>query len=243
MFSDLPAVPGSQLAEARRAARIPGRGEARSRRLLALAELGAEPEPEAEPEADTATDAAAEGRDVGAPSPAPPPSVGEALSGIEKYLRRFVVLARPEALVAVVLWVAHTYAVEHAEATPYLAISSPEKQSGKTRLLECLTLLAHDCDGIVITPTASTIFRTLEATPEGTMLLDELDAVFRDHSDKYEEVRAVINAGHRRRATVPRSVPGPRHLDRQEVPRCSAPRRSRASASCPTRSPIAPSRS
>ena len=120
-------------------------------------------------------------------------------------------LARPEALVAVVLWVAHTYAIEHAEATPYLAISSPEKQSGKTRLLECLALLAHDCDGIAITPTASTIFRTLEATPEGTLLLDELDAVFRDHSDKYEEVRAVINAGHRRGATVRRSVPGPKN--------------------------------
>jgi hypothetical protein len=74
-----------------------------------------------------------------------------------------------------------------------------------------LSLLAHECDGIAITPTASTIFRSLEATPEGTLLLDELDAVFRDHSDKYEEVRAVINAGHRRGATVRRSVPGPKN--------------------------------
>jgi hypothetical protein len=138
-------------------------------------------------------------------------TLAEALGGIELFLRRFVVLARPEAFVAVVLWIAHTHAIEFADATPYLAISSPEKQSGKTRLLECLWLLAHDCDGIAITPTASTIFRTLEATPEATLLLDELDAVFRDHSDKYEEVRAVINAGHRRGATVRRSVPGPRN--------------------------------
>ena len=144
-------------------------------------------------------------------SPTPTPTLEEALRGVEQFLRRFVVLARPEAYVAVVLWVAHTYAVEFADATPYLAVSSPEKQSGKTRLLECLGLLAHDCDGIAITPTASTIFRTLEATPEGTLLLDELDAVFRDHSDKYEEVRAVINAGHRRGATVRRSVPGPKN--------------------------------
>jgi hypothetical protein len=139
------------------------------------------------------------------------PTLDQALSKIDVFLRRFVVLARTEAFVAVVLWIAHTYAVEFADATPYLAISSPEKQSGKTRLLECLWLLAHDCNGIAITPTASTIFRTLEATPEGTLLLDELDAVFRDHSDKYEEVRAVINAGHRRGATVPRSVPGPKN--------------------------------
>jgi Protein of unknown function (DUF3631) len=139
------------------------------------------------------------------------PTLGEALKATENFLARFVVLARPEALVAVVLWIAHTYAIEYADATPYLAVSSPEKQSGKTRLLECLSLLAHDCDGIAITPTASTIFRTLEAIPEGTLLLDELDAVFRDHSDKYEEVRAVINAGHRRGATVRRSVPGPKN--------------------------------
>ena len=85
------------------------------------------------------------------------------------------------------------------------------KQSGKTRLLECLGLVAHGCTGIIITPTASTIYRSLEATPETTLLLDELDAVFRDRSDKYEEVRAVINAGHRRGATVPRSVPGPKN--------------------------------
>ena len=155
--------------------------------------------------------AGVEAQGVAVPPTAPSPTLAEALTRIEQFLSRFVVLARSEALVAVVLWVSHTYAIEHAEATPYLAISSPEKQSGKTRLLECLTLLAHDCDGIAITPTASTIFRTLEATPEGTLLLDELDAVFRDHSDKYEEVRAVINAGHRRGATVRRSVPGPKN--------------------------------
>ena len=161
---------------------------------------------------DDAADAVPEGRDAGALLASTPPApLADALTKVEQFLRGFVVLARPEAFVAVVLWVAHTHAIEHAEATPYLAISSPEKQSGKTRLLECLTLLAHDCDGIAITPTASTIFRTLEATPEGTLLLDELDAVFRDHSDKYEEVRAVINAGHRRGATVRRSVPGPKN--------------------------------
>jgi hypothetical protein len=161
---------------------------------------------------DDAADAVPEGRDAGALLASTPPApLADALTRTEEFLRRFVVLARPESFVAVVLWVAHTHAIEFADATPYLAISSPEKQSGKTRLLECLWLLAHECDGIAITPTASTIFRTLEATPEGTLLLDELDAVFRDRSDKYEEVRAVINAGHRRGATVRRSVPGPKN--------------------------------
>ncbi len=112
-------------------------------------------------------------------------------------------------MIAVLLWVAHTHALEHADATPYLAVSSPAKQSGKTRLLECLSLLAFGNGGIQVAPTASTIFRTLDATPGAALLLDELDAVFRDHSDRYEELRGVINAGHRRGATVPRNVPGP----------------------------------
>lgn len=138
-------------------------------------------------------------------------SLAEALTAVETLLSRYVVFPRPEAKVAVVLWIAHTYAMEYAEATPYLAISSPEKQSGKTRLLECLALLANHCNGIMITPTAPTIFRTLDATPGAALLLDELDAVFRDRSDKYEEVRALINAGHRRGATVPRMVSGPKN--------------------------------
>jgi hypothetical protein len=152
--------------------------------------------------------------DSPSPASAPVPSLptlDEALREVERFLRRYVVFARPETVVAVVLWVAHTHALELAEATPYLAISSPEKQSGKTRLLECLGLLAHGCTGIIITPTAATIYRSLEASPGATLLLDELDAVFRDRSDRYEEVRAVINAGHRRGATVPRSVPGPKN--------------------------------
>ena len=159
-----------------------------------------------------AADAVAEGRDLEALLAGPPiPTLADALAGIEQFLRRYVVFPRPEAIVAVVLWIAHTHAIERADATPYLAISSPEKQSGKTRLLECLRLLAHECGSIVVTPTAATIYRSLEASPGVTLLLDELDAVFRDRSDRYEEVRAVINAGHRRGATVPRSVPGPKN--------------------------------
>jgi hypothetical protein len=137
---------------------------------------------------------------------AAPRDVAGALSAVEGFLRRFIVFGRPEAIVAVVLWIAHTYALDYAEATPYLAITSPEKGSGKTQLLECLQLLARGRPGIFIIPTASTIYRMLEADPAATLLLDELDAVFKDRSDRYEEVRALVNAGHRRGATVPRTV-------------------------------------
>ena len=56
------------------------------------------------------------------------------------FIRRFVALSEPEAIV-ITLWVAHTYAIDAAENTPYLNITSAEKQCGKTRLLEVLSLL------------------------------------------------------------------------------------------------------
>lgn len=124
----------------------------------------------------------AQARDEGWVAAAPAPSLAEALAAVEELLRKYVVLARPEACVAVTLWVAHTYAMDFADATPYLAISSPEKQSGKTRLLELLRLLVHNCPGILVTPTSSTIYRSLDASAGATLLIDELDAVFRDRS-------------------------------------------------------------
>ena len=49
-------------------------------------------------------------------------------------------MSRPKLLV-VALWVIHTHCVQHIEQTPYLAVTSPEKQCGKSRLLETLELL------------------------------------------------------------------------------------------------------
>ncbi|MGZ6640138.1 MAG: DUF3631 domain-containing protein, partial [Solirubrobacteraceae bacterium] len=44
---------------------------------------------------------------------------------------------------AATLWILHTHAFEAAYATPYLTVLSPEKRSGKTRLIEVLALLVR----------------------------------------------------------------------------------------------------
>ena len=64
------------------------------------------------------------------------------LDDVARFVRRFVVLTEAQAD-TLALWVAHTHAFEAAETTPYLAITSAEKRSGKTRLLEVLELLVH----------------------------------------------------------------------------------------------------
>ncbi|MGA7636617.1 MAG: hypothetical protein WCB00_06795, partial [Candidatus Acidiferrales bacterium] len=57
------------------------------------------------------------------------------LKDVFNFIRRFVSLSPSQARV-VSLWVLHTHVIDAADATPYLAITSAEKQSGKTRLLE-----------------------------------------------------------------------------------------------------------
>ena len=90
------------------------------------------------------------------------------------------------------------------ESTPRLALLSPEKQCGKTRVLELLELL---CAGAETLSDASPayLYRRIGAG-QVTILLDEADAIWkRGKSDETAEaLRSIVNAGHRRAATVGR---------------------------------------
>ena len=63
------------------------------------------------------------------------------LDDLAGFVRRFVVLTDTQRH-TLALWIAHTHAIEAAETTPYLAITSA-RRSGKTRLLEVLELLVR----------------------------------------------------------------------------------------------------
>ena len=122
------------------------------------------------------------------------------LGDVRAFIRRFVVLDDCQAN-AVTLWAAHTHAFDAFNCTPYLAISSPEKRSGKTRLLEVLELLVREP-----LPTANisdaALFRVTDAR-QPTLLVDEVDAIFGKKSPR-DELRGIINAGYRRGATTHR---------------------------------------
>jgi hypothetical protein len=135
----------------------------------------------------------------------------ELLDELEAFLGRFVAFPSEAARVAVTLWAAHTHLVTAGENSPRLALLSPEPASGKTRTLEVLELLTpRPLHALSASPAA--IFRTLEAE-QATLLMDEVDAIFgrrRGADDGAEDLRALLNAGHRKGATIPRCV-GPRH--------------------------------
>ena len=82
----------------------------------------------------------------------------------------------PRSAERIALWIVHTHAFDAAEVTPYLAITSAEKRSGKTRTLDILELVAAE-PWRTINPTGANLFRSI-AADRPTLLLEEVDAVF-----------------------------------------------------------------
>lgn len=113
------------------------------------------------------------------------------LDDIATIVQRHIVMAA-ESVLVVALWVLHTYAIDAADATPYLAVTSPEKRCGKTNLLTVLWVLAHRAIKAANISTAS-IYRVIEAV-HPTLFIDEAETFLREES----EMRGVLNAGNQR---------------------------------------------
>lgn len=101
------------------------------------------------------------------------------------FLRRFVVM---DAVQVDALWTAHTHAAEAADTTPYLLVTSAEKRSGKTRLLDVLELLVHEPQPIANISDAA-LFRAIKEL-KPTLLLDEVDAIFGGKGER-EDLRGL----------------------------------------------------
>jgi 5S rRNA maturation endonuclease (ribonuclease M5) len=116
------------------------------------------------------------------------------LDHVAAYIRRFVSLSESQARVAAT-WTVHTYTFAAADSTPYLAITSAEKQSGKTRLLEVFKTLV-ETPWFTGRVTAAVLTRKIDAE-RPTLLLDESDAAFSGEKEYAEALRCVLNTGHR----------------------------------------------
>ncbi len=139
------------------------------------------------------------------PASGPVPVLADVLDQVAAFLRRFVVFASPHQATACTLWTTHTHVHDHFDVSPFLHVGSPEKRSGKTRLLEVLELLVRAA-WRVVQPSEAVLFRKIDAA-HPTLLLDEVDAIFaRGRDDVHEPLRALLNAGNRRGVTIPRCV-------------------------------------
>jgi hypothetical protein len=133
--------------------------------------------------------------------PDAPNALRELLADLAAYIRRYVVVTREQAD-ALSLWVVHTHAIEAADTTPYQNVTSAEKRSGKTVLLETLELVVAR-PWLTGRTTAAALVRKIDGE-QPTLLLDESDTAFAGDREYSETLRGVLNTGFRRggRTTV-----------------------------------------
>ncbi len=136
------------------------------------------------------------------PEPWPEPVHGaDLLNELVRCIGRYVVMGSAEAD-AVAIWALATHTFMSFFIFPRLLVTSPEKRCGKSTLLDAVERLvprALSASNI----SASALFRVIEAA-RPTMILDEADTFVRDN----EELRGVVNAGHKRNGMVIRVAGG-----------------------------------
>lgn len=141
------------------------------------------------------------------------------LDEVEQFLARFVAYPSEAARTAHVLWVAHTHRMDVWESTPRIAFLSPEPGSGKSRALEVTELLVPRPVHAVNT-TSAYLFRKVSDEDGGlpTILFDEIDTVFGPRAKENEDIRGMLNAGHRKGAVAGRCVARGTVIVTEELP-------------------------
>jgi hypothetical protein len=143
-------------------------------------------------------------RDLRARGIDPDMPLGGLLDSLVALIRRFVVVSEAQAAV-IAVWIAHAHAILAADSTPYLGVSSAEKRSGKSRLLEVLAqAVPHPMEAANISPPA--LFRALAGDVPSTLLFDEIDGTFGPKARENDDLRSLVNAGYRRGAKAYRCV-------------------------------------
>lgn len=140
------------------------------------------------------------------------------LDAIYAFVGRFVAYPSEAAHVAHVLWIAHTHLMDAWVSTPRIAFLSPEPGSGKTRALEISELLVPGpVEAVNVTP--AYLFRKVaDVAGRPTILFDEIDTVFGPKAKDNEEIRGLLNAGHRRGAVAGRCVVRGKIVETEEIP-------------------------
>lgn len=122
------------------------------------------------------------------------------------YMLRFAAYPSREAAHAHLFWIAHSHMMGEWFQTPRLAIISPEPGSGKSRVLEITGCLVPRPLFTVMSSPAFIMRRVADANDPPTVLFDEVDAIFGPKARGSEDLRAMVNSGYRRGASIGRCI-------------------------------------
>jgi hypothetical protein len=144
------------------------------------------------------------------------------LTEVYDFLGRFVAYPSEAAHVAHTLWVGHTFFMDCWDSTPRIAFLSPEPGSGKSRALEVTEpLVNRPVHAVNVSP--SYLFRKV-SDDEGlpVILYDEIDTIFGPRAKDNEDIRGLLNAGHRRGAIAGRCVTKGKTIVTEDFPAYAA---------------------
>ena len=143
------------------------------------------------------------------------------MESLHTFLARFVAYPSDHAGVAHALWIVHSHMMECWDSTPRLAFLSAEPASGKTRALEVTELLVpYPVATVNVSP--AYLFRKVGSAEGATILFDEVDTIFGPKAKDNEDIRGLLNAGHRRGATTGRCVVRGKEVTTEELPAYAA---------------------
>jgi hypothetical protein len=143
------------------------------------------------------------------------------MARVVDFLHRFVSYPSEHAHIAHALWCVHTHLMDRWESTPRLAFLSAEPASGKTRALEITELLVPN-PVVAVNVSPAYLFRKVGSEQGVTLLYDEIDTVFGPKARENEELRGLLNAGHRKGAVAGRCVVRGKNIETEEIPAYAA---------------------
>lgn len=129
------------------------------------------------------------------------------LDEVRDAIRKYCILPNDEAYDAVTLWLAATHAQPAWETATRLVITAPEKQCGKSRLLDMVDAMAFR-PAMTVNTSAAALIDEIDADEPPTILIDELDTIFKGGSN--DVLRGILNAGHQRNRPYKRMFNGKR---------------------------------
>ncbi len=117
------------------------------------------------------------------------------LDDLVAYYRKYVRLRQDEYEV-MALWVLHCHAFLAFNRTPYLSVSSPSPECGKTQLLEVTELLVPN-PWLTMSLTNAVLGRRIDQS-HPVLMLDEVDNILAGDKELLAAIKATINSGYKR---------------------------------------------
>ncbi len=125
------------------------------------------------------------------------------IADLGEFFTRFAVFRDKRIPFLLSAWTLGTYCYRVFRVFAYLALRSPDKRCGKSRVLDLLSLLAFNASPRVVHPTEAQLFRG-PSRNGGTLLLDEIEALGKADKDTYAGLLAVLNSGFEQGGSVSR---------------------------------------